>query len=280
MSEQDIDILMITHNRPAYTRLALDRLLSTCDETARVWIWQNGNDAETISVAAKFREHPRVFRYHHSETNVKLREPTNWILSNGEGVYVSKVDDDCLVPPDWLEVLRRAHGDEPRFGALGCWHFMPEDYRPDLAMHKIHTFRGGHSLLCHPWVNGSGFVLKRACVEKIGYLRERESGITAYLTRVALAGWINGWYFPFLWQEHMDDPRAPQTLLKSDEDLQSNLPLSALNSGVHTLEQWDHQLRRSAESLQRMPSDPRYYTPLRRRIRALFVRLTKAIVAG
>jgi len=33
--EEDIDILVITHNRPIYTRLTLERLFATCDETMR-----------------------------------------------------------------------------------------------------------------------------------------------------------------------------------------------------------------------------------------------------
>ncbi|MEO1008324.1 MAG: glycosyltransferase family A protein [Planctomycetota bacterium] len=266
-----IDILMITYNRAPYTRLSLSRLLETCDESVRVWIWQNGSDPETLEVVSGFRDHPRVFRFRHSEENRKLRDPTNWLLSESDGEFVSKVDDDCLVPVNWLEVLRKAHEDEPRLGAIGCWRFMPEDFRPELAQKKIREFRGTHKILVHPWVEGSGFLLKRDCVRRIGLLREKESGITGYLTRVALAGWTNGWYYPFLWQEHMDDPRAPHTLIRTDDDLQKFLPLSARNFGATTVQAWDARLRRSAEELQRLPSSPRYYAPwraaLRRRVR-------------
>jgi len=270
MGDEIADILMITYNRPEYTRLSLARLLDTCDESARVWIWQNGSDSETMKVVDEFRSHPRVHRYHHSEENKKLRDPTNWLLSESDGDYVSKVDDDCLVPENWLEVLRKAHEDEPMFGAIGCWRFMPDDFRPELAERKIKEFRGGHKLLAHPWVEGSGFLMKRACVQKVGQIRPKESGVTGYLTRVAQAGWINGWYYPFLWQEHMDDPRAPHTLIRTDDDLKRYLPLSAQNFGAHSVEAWDAQLRRSAERLQRLPSNPRYYgkwrAALRRRV--------------
>ncbi len=268
------DILMITFNRPDYTRLSLKGLLDTCDESSRVWIWQNGTDEATISVVTEFLDHPRVFKHHFSPTNEKLRGPTNWILSEGTGEYVSKVDDDCIVPPNWLKVLRQAHSDEPSFGALGCWHFMPEDYDPSLGERKIRTFNGGHQVLCHPWVGGSAFVLKRQCVEKVGLIHEKTSGITQYLIRIALAGWVNGWYFPLLYQEHMDDPRAPHTMLKTDEDFLRHVPLSARNFGAMSLEQWDDQLRRSAANLLRLPSNPRHYTPFRQKLRALSARLT------
>jgi len=262
-----IDILMITYNRPEYTRLSLQRLLSTCDESARIWIWQNGSDPETMRVVAELSDHPRVFRYHHSEENRKLRDPTNWLLSESDGEYVSKVDDDCLVPKNWLDVLRKAHEDEPKFGAIGCWRFMPEDYQPELAERKIRDFRGGHRILTHPWVEGSGFLVKRECVQKVGVLKQKESGFGQLLIRVALAGWINGWYYPFLWQEHMDDPRAPHTLLRSDADLQKYLPLSARNFGADSLEAWDRQLRNSARLIQTLPSKPSYFGRWRSAVR-------------
>ncbi len=263
MSDGGIDILMITYNRPAYTRLSLPRLLETCDETCRVWLWHNGTDEETLDVVCSHLDHPRVHEFHHSLQNKKLREPTNWLFENARGEYVSKVDDDCLVPRDWLTILRKAHDDEPRFGALGCWHFMPEDFCAKVCDQKIRTFRRGHSAICHPWVGGSGFLLKRKCVTRVGLLRSKDTGMTGYHVRVALKGWVNGWYYPLLWQEHMDDPRAPHTLLKSDTDLQQHLPLSACNFGAETLDQWDRQLRCSAQALQRLPSNPLYFHPWR-----------------
>ncbi len=273
MRQPGVDVLMITYNRPEYTRLALGRLLTSAGENMRVWLWHNGTHEETLAVVKEHVEHPNVYKFHHSLENVKLRDPTNWILQQGNSEYVSKVDDDCLVPQGWVDVLTQAHEAEPLFGALGCWRFMPEDYDEAAAQSKIREFSGGHKVMCHPWVEGSGFLLKRRCVDRIGLLRSRESGITAYLTRVALKGWINGWYFPFLWQEHMDDPRAPHTLLKSDADLRKYAPLSVALSGAETVAQWDQQLRKSAANLQKSPSNPAYYHPWRTSVRRVLRRL-------
>ena len=273
MRQPGVDVLMITYNRPEYTRLALERLLASADENARVWLWHNGTHEETLEVVKEHADHPRVYKFHHSVENVKLRDPTNWILQEGDSEYVSKVDDDCLVPEGWIDVLTLAHEEEPSFGALGCWRFMPEDYDEAAAQKKIREFGGGHKVMCHPWVEGSGFLLKRTCVDRVGLLKPRESGITDYLIRVALKGWTNGWYFPFLWQEHMDDPRAPHTLLKSDADLQKYSPLSAPLSGAETVAQWERQLRNSAAYLQNSPSNAAYYHPRRRFARRLLGRL-------
>ncbi len=265
------DILMITYKRAAETRMALTRLLETCDESMRVWIWHNGEHAETLRVSREFESHPRVHRFHHSTENTRLREPTNWIFTEAEGEFVSKVDDDCLVPDGWSQTLRAAHADEPRFGILGCWRFMPEDFDPDLASKKIEQ-HAGHSLLRNHWVEGSGYVMKRRCVEECGPLREGES-FPSYCIRVARRGWINGWYYPFLWQEHMDDPRAPHTSIKNDEDLERNLPLSAIQRGVRTVADWEAQLKNSAYTVQAAPLNLAYYGKWRRRFRRVLIRM-------
>jgi glycosyltransferase involved in cell wall biosynthesis len=249
-----IDILMITYNRPQYTRLALERLLATCDEHMRVWIWQNGSDAETFALVQSLSSHPRVHKFHHSVENKKLREPTNWLWTNAKGDFVCKVDDDCIMPDGWADTLRKAHADAPELGVVGCWRFPDEDFVPDSAHKKIASFAGGHRLMKNLWVEGSGYLMKRACLDRCGPLRDGES-FTQYCVRVAAAGWVNGWYYPFLYQEHMDDPRSPNSLLKTDADLQKYLPLSAKNNGVETLAAWQAQLRRSARLLQEAPYD-------------------------
>ncbi len=262
---QTIDVLMITYNRPEYTRLALGHLLQNCDQDMRVWVWHNGTHAPTLEVVNSFREHPRLHRFHHSPENKKLREPTNWLWSHAEGDLLSKVDDDCLIPERWAESLRRAHRDVPAFGVLGCWRFPEEDFVPELAQWKIRAFPGGHQLMVNLWVEGSGYLMKRECLDAVGTLGSEQS-FSDWCVEVAARGWVNGWMYPFLYQEHMDDPRSAHTLLKSDEDLMRYLPLSAQSSGVRTLAEWQQQLRQSARTLQQVSIDPKQFRGWRRRV--------------
>jgi glycosyltransferase involved in cell wall biosynthesis len=274
MSDNAIDILMITYNRPAYTRLSLSRLLETCDESMRVWLWHNGTHAETLGVVESLKNHPRVHRFHHSPENRKLREPTNWLYTESTGAYVSKVDDDCLVPPGWAQKLREAHEAEARLGIVACWHFLPEDFIPELASSRIATVGGGHRILRNLWVGGSAYLMKRACVNRAGRIRDDES-FTSYCIRIARLGWLNGWYYPFLCQEHMDDPRVPHTALRSDADIASNLPLSAQQRGVTTIAAWQEQLLRSARLVQEAPLNPSYYSKWRSFLRRAWQRARK-----
>jgi GT2 family glycosyltransferase len=254
MTDRTVDILMITWRRPAYTRLSLERLLETCDEDMRVWIWHNGDHAETLAIAREHAEHPRVHRFHHSRENRKLWAPTNWLLGESDGAYLSKVDDDCLLTDGWASALRAAHEAEPRFGVLGCWRFQDEDFDPALAAPKIRAYGGGHRVLENCWVEGSGYLMKRACVESAGALRDGES-FSQYCIRVASYGWINGWAYPFVRQEHMD------------------LPLSAIHRGLRSIDAWTEQLRRSARIVQEAPTDPRVYRGVRKKLRRLRARL-------
>lgn len=109
------DVLMITYNSAAHVRVSLPHLLSTCGEHTRVWLWHNGDDDETLSVVQQYADDPRVHRFHHSRENVRLTAPTNWLWSEADGDFVSKVDDDCLPEHGWVERLRSAHEANPDF---------------------------------------------------------------------------------------------------------------------------------------------------------------------
>lgn len=263
--ENGIDILMITYNRASYTKIALSRLLDTCDENMRVWIWHNGNHQETLDVVKSCLSHHACYKFYHSDENKKLTEPTNWMWKEAKGDFLSKVDDDCLMPYGWADILQQAHQDNSEFGVLGCWRFLEEDFLPEHASKKIFSFKGNHQLMRNCWVEGSGYLMKRKCVEQLGELKSGQS-FPAYCIELAKKGYINGWYYPFLFQDHFDDPRSSYSQLKSDSDMQHWAPLSALKNGVNTIEDWKNQLRRSAHLLQKCPYNVKYYSGWRQSI--------------
>lgn len=270
------DILMITYQRPEYARRSLARLLESCDEHCRVWLWHNGDHAETLAEVREQLHHPRVHRFHHSIANVGLRTPTNWLWRNATGDYLSKVDDDCLVSPGWIQTLRGAHADVPEFGVIGSWRFYEEDFLPEQANRKIAGYPGGHRVLRNLWVQGSGYLAKREVVTRTGPLGPRDS-FTSWCVRAARRGYVNGWYYPFLPEDHMDDPRSPYTMYRSDDELRAQLPLSARTNGIRTLADWQAQLRRSALIAQTASIDPRQYVGWRRARRNLTRRVTRAL---
>jgi len=262
----EVDVLFISYNRPEYTAMSLPSLLESAVGHARVWIWHNGDDQATLEVVRGFKDHPAVFQYRESQENVGLYPPIAWVMEEGKGAYVSKVDDDCLLPRDWITRLVALHSENPRVGVLGCWRFQDEDFDADLAAPKIQPIVGAE-VLRNLWVEGSGFLLKRGAYEAVGGMRRGE-GLPSVFKRVAREGYINGWVYPFIPQEHMDDPRAPHTLLHTDADLREHLPISAQRTGVSTLADWDRQLRRSARFVQGASLDLEDHFGLFARIRS------------
>lgn len=270
------DILMITYRSAGYLHLSLPRLLETLGEQDRVWLWHNGDDEATIEALRPFTTDARVHRYHHSRENVKLREPTTWLWRDTPARFVSKVDDDCLVSPGWLDTFAAAHDANPDFGVIGSWRHPEEDFLPEVAARKIQTFNGGHQLMRNLWVQGSGYLMDRDLVVRQGPLGDQES-FTGYCIRAARLGAVNGFYYPFVPEDHMDDPRSAHTLIRTDTDLAARMPLSARAHGVTTVEAWTAQLRQSAVVLQEASLDPADYSGWRARRRAVARRLARVV---
>lgn len=267
---------MITYNSPDHVRKSLPHLLATCDDAARVWLWHNGDDEETLEAVRSYADDPRVHRFHHSRENVRLRPPTNWLWAESDADLVSKVDDDCLPEHGWIQRLREAHAANPQFGAVGCWRFRDEDFVPELAEQKIQQFAGGVQLLRNHWVQGSGYLLPRAMVQRHGPIRDDQS-FTQYCIQLARAGAVNGWLYPFLREENMDDPRSPHTLFPDDEAFRRRMPLTAQTLGITTVADWAQQEHESAVAVQAASLDLREYAGWRAKRRNLRKRLQRVI---
>lgn len=262
----NIKVLMITFNRPEYTMLSLQCLCDTAPGNLKVTIWDNASEQETREVVAGFQSHPAVERVIFNLKNEKLRRPTNWFFKNSlDADLLGKVDDDCLVPADWSKVLERAHADIPEAGILGCWRFPPEDFNPEKAEKKIAAF-GNHQIMRNCWIEGSGYLMKREVIQKIGFIKQKET-FTDFCLRAASKGYIVGWYYPFLYQEHMDDPRAAHTGIHTEEDFQRLIPLSARKFGITTREQWTQRLKTSAQRLQEYSIDPYDFIGFRAKVK-------------
>ncbi len=92
---------------------------------------------------------------------------------------------------------------------------------------------------------------------------------------MALRGYINGFYFPLIYVEHMDDPRSPNTLLKTDDDLKKYFPVSAGIFDVCSLEEFSQVIRRQALLIQTASYDPKKYVWWRLKFRRLLDKIFK-----
>lgn len=267
-------VLMLTYKRLDYTRLSLRRLCDTTPDYGRITVWDNNSGPEMRQLLEQFENHPRIEKIIYNSTNERLRGPTNrfW-QESGDADYLAKVDDDCLMSDGWCDTLIRAHEDIPEAGVLGCWHYQEEDFVPELARRKIQSF-DSHQIMRNCWVGGAGYIMKREVYDRQGAIQAQES-FPGWCIRAATNGYVNGWYFPFVRQEHMDDPRVPHTGLKTEKDFQRLRPLSAGTFKLENLNDWIDWLRRDALHQQRSSFDPRYYRGWRAKIRRYLERVLR-----
>lgn len=88
---------------------------------------------------------------------------------------------------------------------------------------------------------------------------------------MAAAGYVNGWYYPLILQDHMDDPFSKHCLFHDDESIKalSDVTYVIRTFGLHTYAQ---RLKRRSHVVRNLlygPSDHRAYSGWRSRLRRL-----------
>ena len=257
LSSMTIDLLFITYNRLHYTKLALSSLLADPSEQFSLTIWDNGSSDGTVEYLQTQVTDMRVKDIVFSKENVGQTVALNTIWSRSKCDLLGKLDNDCIVSAGWTRPLARAHQDIANLGVVACWHFFPEDFQYVKAKHKIQRF-GPHQILRHPWTCGTGLLIKRETFERFGSFRR--TATTDYWLNLACAGLVNGFYFPLVYQEHMDDPRSRHNALRSMSFEQAYRHSYGWLSGAIRDAESSHRLhRRILQKLLCGPWQPQYY---------------------
>jgi len=265
----NIAIVVVTHNRFDYTEKTIERLLSSTEEFD-IYLWDNASKDETPEYLNSMKD-PRIVEIILSKENAGQTGAMNYVWSKTKAELVGKLDNDCLVTPGWTRILAQAHKDIERLGVVACWHFFPDDFDYEQAKHKIQTF-GRHQIFRHPWVGGTGFLLKRKTFLEIGSWDEGpDVGTTHYFLKMALAGYINGWYYPLVFQEHMDDPVSKHSMLKDDQAINSlhDVTYTLRNREIRTMEKRMAWRKYVIRSLLCDPWDVKYYMGWRGKLNRL-----------
>lgn len=207
-----IDLLLVTYNRLEYTKLALSSILADSTEEFSLTIWDNASSDGTPDYLKEIRDE-RIKEVVCSPRNVGQTAALNEIWSKSTADLVGKLDNDCLVTPGWTRKLAKAHADIDDLGVIACWHFFPEDLDHTAARHKIQQF-GDHRILRHPWTCGTGLLMKRKTFQSFGPFQDKAT--TSYWLKLAAAGLINGFYYPPVYQEHMDDLRSAHNVMRRE----------------------------------------------------------------
>jgi len=273
-------LVVVTHNRLRYTKLCLESVLADRSSEFELFVWDNGSTDGTGEYLSSLVD-PRLRDVILSPRNEGQTRAMNEAWARSKAPYVAKLDNDCLVTEGWLRVLTEAHRDVEKLGAVACWHYRREDFDDAGAAPKI-AEQSGHKIFRHPWVCGSGFVMKRATYEEMGPWPEGSCniGTTDYFWRMAMSGYINGWYVPLVLQHHMDDPFSPYCSYYDDESLRAirDITFTLRNFRISTMEERLRRRVRVLEQLNYGSYDPRSYCGVRDRVRRWLPSLDRMVL--
>ena len=263
-----IDLVFITYNRLEYTKLALASVLAEPTEEFSLTIWDNASTDGTVEYLKNEVNDPRIVDMIFSKANVGQVTAVNEVWGRSQADLLGKLDNDCLVTPGWTRTLTEAHKDIADLGVVACWHYFPDDFDYERAKHKIQTFNG-HQILRHPWTCGTGVLIKRDTFEKLGPMQGKTPW--EYWLKMAMAGYINGFYYPFVYQEHMDDPRSKHSALKDEPSYQAakRVTVTINRPGLETLADRWRCRQEILDNLLDEPWDVKYYVGWRGKLRAL-----------
>ncbi len=256
----DIELVFVAYNRLEYTRMTLASLLADPTEDFSLTIWDNGSKdgtAEFLAEAKDARIRERIF----SKQNVYITGAANECFTRSKADLVGIIPDDFWLTPGWTRPLAEAHADVPEFGFVGCWHAGQEFFDGKRAAHKIQTF-GRHKILRHPFTGGGAGLVKLKSWKECGPF----DGISTppCWIRMALKGYVNGFYVPPIFVEHMDYPWSKHHIRKGNliSEIRRRRGLSN-EADIIRHHQW------TVRALLDGPWDVKYYVGWRDKLRKL-----------
>ena len=264
-----IDLLFVSFNRLAYTRLSLQSILADPTEEFSLTIWDNASTDGTREYLASV-EDPRIAKKVLSRANVHVNGAVDEIFTKSTADVVGFVANDFLFPAGWTRVLAQAHADVPELGQISCWHLGPEFFDEARARHKIQTF-GRHRILRHPWTDGCGLI-KLKTLRDVGF---GGMGGTSFGIRLSLKGYVNGFYVPPLCAEHMDYPWSERFAFAGRLDEWLKASATAASHGIRCMadaRKWHNVV---VSNILDDPWDVKHYVGWRGKIRNAKARLRR-----
>lgn len=233
-----IQLCMVTWDRLNYTKKAIESVLNQDEENFKLTIVDNGSKDGTVEYL-KTLEDPRIDLVLW-ERNKGLSTATHHVFKDSEEDYLGRVDNDTILPPDWLRRCIEAHEGFDNFGFIGGFHFQKEDMK-DIEP-RIEIF-DGIGAWRKPHIGGCSFLIKNEDYKKFGKIGgEGVMGLTDYQHKFTDAGKVNAYLYPFIWVDHQEDRRSPNND-RSQEYENYSVRCRNMDSMDYTI-----QFRRDAES--------------------------------
>ncbi len=157
-----VDLVMVTWNNRATLERCLASLAQTRYPKLRLHVTDNGSKDGTVDWLRGIAEtFPFPVEVHALPVNAGVAVGFNWSIVKGDAELVARIDDDVIVPPDWLEKLVEGFRTRPYAGCVGP---------------KILNDNANADIQCGPY---------RMYPSVYGHDREPDAGQADYLARCA-----------------------------------------------------------------------------------------------
>ena len=121
-----VSVLIVSYNRADDLRLALEAVFATRWPNLEVIVVDNASSDSSPRVAKSFEGVTFV----PSSTNVGFAGGNNLALERATGQYVALVNNDCVIAPDWIEILVEFLEKNPATAAAGGREYFWNDDNP------------------------------------------------------------------------------------------------------------------------------------------------------
>ncbi|QEM69759.1 glycosyltransferase [Geobacter sp. FeAm09] len=181
-----VNIGMITYNRLAFTRQAIDALVACTDHPYVLTVVDNNSEDGTQAYLQELKARGVIANLVLLDENIGVAKASNiaWSLVPDAGYYL-KLDNDIVVQKrGWLSAMVRILEDTPQVGAL-AYSFEPTSY-------PLHSLNGHPVRLKNGNLGGACFLIPARTRERLGYWCE-DYGLYSeedfdYCYRMYLAG--------------------------------------------------------------------------------------------
>ena len=211
-----VNILFITFNRLYYTKISLPTLLSCNYKNYKLTIVDNGSTDGTVEYL-KSLKNSKIETIIFNKKNEGLVKPTKKFWNNSNAEYVGKIDNDIVVPSNFIDILINAHTKIDNLGVIGFCHFREEDINKKALKNKI-TSINNINIRIQPWIGGN-YIMRRNIILKHPYYKQSWKGFKKrilygfnnYQQKLTDLNLINGYIADhngeLLFWDHIDDPR-------------------------------------------------------------------------
>lgn len=242
-----VDLLLITWNRLGYLEKTLPALLRDPADF-RLYCWDNGSTEGTAELIAETRD-PRIAERHLHPTNVGQQPPWMWFLEKSSGDVAGKIDDDILLPTGWIESIAAIIRKDSKFGMLGCWPFMPEEWDEAVAKQNIVEISKERVFRCVR-IQGHSFLARKEYLTRYTVNPSADHGLPVDQLSMSRDGLITGYPLPLLCTHNMDDPRSPLNIKTYSGKFGKDSSLTARTLGFETAKNFADWIAHDAHTRQ------------------------------